>query len=149
MKDFYFCEQKSSNSLPPPKKNVPNRPAPPYGKPSSCIYFIFLLCIWSRWKPVDVHPVYENLLALTDSLWSDDVPFSFSDIDGWAIFFFKSEISCTSWKVSFTRQPTRSARAMQHMPFRCNLALDSRSRSQSVRKLVFLFLCHTDGVRDE
>lgn len=50
----------------------------------------------------------------------------------------------------FTRQPpTHTTRAVQHMPFRCNLALDSRSRSQSVRKLVFLFLCHTDRVRDE
>lgn len=50
----------------------------------------------------------------------------------------------------FTRQPsTHRAGAMQHMPFRCNLALNSRSRSQSVRKLVFLFLCHTDRVRDE
>lgn len=33
-KTFIFFQQKSNNSVLPPKKNVPNRPAPPYGKPS-------------------------------------------------------------------------------------------------------------------
>jgi len=30
------CEQKQDNPAMPPKKNVPNRPAPPYGKNRVC-----------------------------------------------------------------------------------------------------------------
>ncbi|KAJ3595343.1 hypothetical protein NHX12_004647 [Muraenolepis orangiensis] len=40
--DFTQMSKKQDNPAMPPKKNVPNRPAPPYGKSSVCV------CVWSE-----------------------------------------------------------------------------------------------------
>lgn len=45
---FSLCEQKSDNPVVPAKKNVPNRPAPPYGNPwlYICICMCACICVY-------------------------------------------------------------------------------------------------------